>query len=723
MALRQRTSWRLAAATALVLVLAWPAWSQAGDAAKAAAELQRMRVQKVVRKFVEQTGHSVTGCGSWISGAYNAVTSDHDMRLLLPENAANPGEAWRNAKRTLGNLIKEEFGDAAGPILERTNLYAPSQIMGTVLDAEDALSVYTKVGEVPNLGFAGKVDAKTPAKFVEGLYGEGSGAFTQFYEQTKGRCFYLTEEGKAVVGAVDLTHFLDGQRTFTSAGTANTALQWGEHCLDELRGGRSDKVLKYLKRLGNDLTKSRELARLATGTANKAEIAALVKALESGTPLSQVATRVRQLVTSSRIEASTLKSFATAGPIGRLMQRELLEGMESPQSPIGRLLRQIWEKSPSAAHFELAMESIMWLQAANTTAMAAATGDVGETLMVAGVQSLMLRSLPLGLVAELTKAIIDQARAGGIEMVANRQEAWDLMAGIYTGLGRERCDPDPQHTYTLERLVAECLNETELRRVVSAQSRRATDRGIAGAPATDDALTAEAMTALCYPVILQAWRAQRDLLVAEYLALAKDVFHTPVALSYTPCPVVWAGQPIDLKVTPNLGGAPYYQKISRMRRILVLLSGRGAGIDESWVWSPVSRSTISGSRSFRVSKPGTYTIGLTLTLKPAAGPNPVPDAEQLLAPGVMRAAVDIDVQDPTGGPVKATKDCWSLRKVVHEHRAPTGGMIRRAATQLGRAEVEIDGGAHPSLPTPFTVITAWAELPRTMLPGSKLTVT
>lgn len=712
-----------------VLMLAWPAMGQLDEAAKRAADLQRARVQKVVRKFVAETGHSVTGCGSWISGAYNAATSDHDMRLLLPKSAANPGAQWQQAKSALGRMIREEFGAEAGPILERTNLYAPSQLMGTVLDADDALAVYTKVGEVPNLGFSGKVGPTTPAKYVEGLYGEGSGAFTQFYEQTKGRCFYRAENGKAVVGAVDLTHFLDGQRTFTSAGTANTAIQWGEHCLDELRAGRSDKVLKYLKRLGNDLTKSRELARLGTATLNKAEIAALVTALEGGTPLGQVATRVRQLVASSHMEASTLKAFATAGPVGRLMQRELLVGLENPKGPVGRLLGQIWAQAPNAAQFERIMTAVMVLQAANTTALAAAQGDMGETLMVAGIQSLLLKSLPLGLLAELTKAIIDQARAGGIDLVVNRQDAWDLMAGIYTGLGRERDEPDTRFCFTLERLVAECLSEARLRQVVWTQCQRATNRDIAGAPARDDAAAGDAMLARCYPVILQAWRWQRDQLAAEYLVLAQDVMHAPLALSYQPCPAVWAGQPVEVTVTPGCQDRRFYAKLSRMRRLLTLLSGAGSFIDESYAWSPVTRSSLEGPRTFRFSKPGTYTVSVTMTLKPGSGPNPLPDPPAMLAVGTVRSSVEVEVTDPnTAKPEPpnppAATGRWVLVRTSRRDTGQVGAPVVKLGTGLGSVRTELDLTLWPQfkVPHPLTAAGAWEAAPTTIAPGQDITL-
>ena len=91
-----------------------------------------VRMQKVLGKFVEATGYPVMGVGSWISGTnFSPTTSDFDMRLVWPGGGTEAQQLahWQKARGQMINLIREEFGDQAGNILNRTNLYAPNQLM------------------------------------------------------------------------------------------------------------------------------------------------------------------------------------------------------------------------------------------------------------------------------------------------------------------------------------------------------------------------------------------------------------------------------------------------------------------------------------------------------------------------------------------------------------------------------------------------------------------
>lgn len=167
---------RLTLMIAMALIVSFP---NAGIAQSTA-----MRMQNVVRKFVQQTGNDVVGHGSWIRGGQYrdvltidniAKASDHDIRLVIPQNLG-PEEAasrWRSSRQQLTRLINEEFGQNAKLVLEKTNLYPPNQLMAAVEDAEDATRLFVRNNQVPNLGYAQKVTSDIPAKFSEGLYGNG----------------------------------------------------------------------------------------------------------------------------------------------------------------------------------------------------------------------------------------------------------------------------------------------------------------------------------------------------------------------------------------------------------------------------------------------------------------------------------------------------------------------------------------------------------------------
>lgn len=220
-----------------------------------------LRMQKVLGKFVEKTGYPVMGVGSWISGkAFDAATSDFDMRMVWPGGGTEAQQLahWQKARGEMISLIQKEFGDDAGRILSRTNLYAPNQLMKGVETAADAMERFQSLKTVPSLAHNGPVTAQTTAKYGEGLYGAGSQTYVQGYEKGAGRLFY-NNNGKCVTGLSELAHMGEGKPIYTAAGTANTAGQWADHALGELRAGRGEKVAKYLERLERDLFKSRSL--------------------------------------------------------------------------------------------------------------------------------------------------------------------------------------------------------------------------------------------------------------------------------------------------------------------------------------------------------------------------------------------------------------------------------------------------------------------------------
>ncbi|MBU1749737.1 MAG: hypothetical protein KKA73_18795 [Chloroflexi bacterium] len=110
--------------------------------ASAFAQAPNLRMQRVLARFVEQTGYPMMGVGSWISGkGFDAATSDFDMRMVWPGGGTRAQQLadWRAARTEMISLIKREFGDEAGSILQRTNLYAPNQLMRGVENSADAL--------------------------------------------------------------------------------------------------------------------------------------------------------------------------------------------------------------------------------------------------------------------------------------------------------------------------------------------------------------------------------------------------------------------------------------------------------------------------------------------------------------------------------------------------------------------------------------------------------
>ncbi|MEI6503287.1 MAG: hypothetical protein WCP21_19925, partial [Armatimonadota bacterium] len=251
----------------------------------ASAEGLDARMQRVVAKFVRtsNTGDSVMTVGSWIKGKFDPVTSDFDMRLVIPKEGAGTTSQqltrWKEARRTFTKLVQEEFGAQAPNILSRANLYPPTSLMSGVADTEEAVARFRQLMTVPNLAFNGTIGPSTPIKVMdkvtEGVYGAGASNYVQGYERTAGRLFYKSGD-KCVTGLSEMAgtaafEGIDETARFTAAGSANTAGQFAEKALGELAAGQGEKVAKQLERMEMALTKSRSMSGVPLDEAYRSE--------------------------------------------------------------------------------------------------------------------------------------------------------------------------------------------------------------------------------------------------------------------------------------------------------------------------------------------------------------------------------------------------------------------------------------------------------------------
>ncbi|NSW55764.1 MAG: hypothetical protein HPY44_07125 [Armatimonadetes bacterium] len=678
---------------ALILVAIAPVFAQS----------PHLRVQNVVRQFVETTGYEVIGLGSWIDGSsYNPATSDHDLRLVLPKGAGAPDRKWLEARQKLTELIKAEFGDDAASVLSRTNLYPPSQLMGAVDDIDDAAWVFTRNGAVPNLGHTGPITRNTPIKELsEGLYGEGSRAFTQYYEKAKGRLFYKAPNGRCITGMTDLTHMSEGVRTFTTAGTADTALQWVEHAIEECAHGRGDKVAKYLERIERDLLKSRDLARLPTSNALREQLKSVRELLKANPArLADLGDDVARLLSQAATEASILKSYAKAGPMGRMYQRIMLDGVEAGNE-LGRLLRTAQSKVSGAVSMDQLVTAFTVYMAVKGTAQAAGEGGVGEAIRAAGPLAVSLASLPVSLLMDMTNAIMKEAEAAGYEMAAASQEPWDLMAGVYTALGRDSDEDDPRRRFTLDDLVRGWHVEARLSSLVFGQCLRASRRNMGGVTENVDMSVANAMYGRCWPVIRDAWRWQRDMLVSEYVELAADALHTPMLLSYEPCPAKYEGRPVQVTVKARSRDRKLGAKLTRMEEILKILCGKRAVLAEDWIWQPEGvmedMTTTDIQRRYTFDKPGVHPVVLTVRFEAVSPDIQPPEPHRVLLRRELKAVVDVlvdgDLEQPAvRGYVADARPGWV--RVTSDSPPPNANWAQRLRSYLNTPVRDHLGNEH-----------------------------
>ena len=695
-----------------------------------------VRMQRVLMTFVEQTGHKVLGVGSWIGGTtFNTATSDFDMRLIIDDPTAGPDRQrlqWREAKAKLARLVEAEFGGDAGNVLGRTNLYPPNQMMQGVEDAADAHARFVKLNTVPALSFTGSVTEKTPTAFTEGLYGAGARTYVEGYERKSGRLFYVNQ-GKAVTGLSELAHLGEEGGIYTAAGTASTASQWAEHAMGELQAGRGDKVAKYLERLERDLAKSRSLGGLGVDEAFRAEVLRLRDLLKTSPGrLASVGPEVTRLLSRAHAEAAILGAMDKAGAMQRGYLRVMLSSVVA-RNKLGFLIDQAVSKVPSWADAGRAMQFLSLAVGAKATAQSLGAGeDPFRTLAAALGAADLLTAIGPGLLLEMTAQIISEARAGGLEMAASFQDAWDLMQGIYSAWGHADTDPDKRRSLTLKDLVERFKYEEQVAALVQAQAARAATTGLGTSREQPDPDLAQAIFARCWPVVRDAWRWERDRLTGEYLTLASGVTHAPLTLYYAPvAPRV--GQLVTLEAAS--ADRQLNDRLVRMREVIATLYGAKSGVVATYSWAPTSGAT--GARDYeRVyswPQSGTYTVTVRLQLKPFTS-HTQPEPRVMLARD-LPALVDVVVGDadsarpappattsaptaapPPPAPPPPAAAAWQLVEVVDYAKSPTDAAYRLA---YGRGSITLSWALGDDA---WTMKCGWSEPPKTIVPGERVTM-
>ncbi len=610
------------------------------------------QMQKVAMRFVEETGDSVMGVGSWMgSPRFDPLASDFDMRLVVRGTSEQALRAnWEASRRTMTRLIEEEFGEHAPDILRRTNLYPPQQLMRGVENTTDALETFQRLRNVPSLGHTGAVTPEAAAKYSEGLYGTGADTYIQSYERASGRLFYMNN-GKAATGLAELGHLGEGAPRYTIAGTTNTCGQWAYKGMDALAAQDSRSLIKYLQRMDRDLTKARDLSRLPMDTAFRQKIQTMAKSLgtnpgELNDP--RVAIELKRILMRGQAEAAVLKSYHNAGPIRRAYMRVIVDGMAA-RNKIGEAIEKFMEAKPTWVNTQNAMRLIVLASATRSTAQALGGGDTMDALNTSLFHLTMSEvfsgsTFPPALLAYITTEIMIEAEANGIVMAAGSQKPWSLMRGIYSAWGRAGVEPDPRwnRDITVQDLVFNYQHEDRLKRRVVFMAMRAATRGLGTLNEQTDDKVAQAIVEECWPVIRDAWRWERDLLMAEYLQRRSAIIHTTLLITYLPNNPK-PGQRVLCTVAAVAD--PPEKNLQRMNEIIRILYGSSAGVFWSYSWDPggsTEGARGAWQRYFSFDQPGEHPVKVRLEFRPEASH---PDTEpRVMRPGHVESLVDVNVE-------------------------------------------------------------------------------
>ncbi len=603
-----------------MIVIAVMIAAAAGDAQSSAARAARataasagvnVRMQNVVRQFVAQSGQQVIGLGSWISGRNYTATSDHDMRLVV--SGGDPATAlrqWQEARTRLRDLVRAEFGRDADRVLRTTNLYPPSQLMSGVENAADAVQRFRGLGQVPNLSATGV--PRDAARFSEGLYGGGARVWTQGYERSAGRLFY-GEGGRVFMGMTDLTHMSEGLGTFDVGGMANTSRQWMDHIDEAVRAGNGQQVAKYLDRLNRDLAKAKNLGRIEMDAALRTEMQSLSRALKANPEgVSALRGRIDAVLARGRQDATVLGAYSRSGPAGRAVLREVMADLAGQ----GRI-RRILADAGNALSLDQALRAVTLYVELRRSTSYAAEEEFDRAYQSALAGAVGMANLPAGLAAELGAWALEAAKEQGFEFVASTQDAWDLMSGLYTAVGRT--DLDEGRAYSLDDLVAKCDDEQALSTLVRAKAALASARELGDENARVDERVSEALYQRCWPVIRDAWLMEREKLAIEYEELCALMEKMPVLMSYTPSPiVVFGAAPVAVTVTARVAHPEFDRSRERLKTILARLCHTPNYVNLVWRWTGGEEGREPWIRNYRFTGSGRKPVAMTLEVRAGA---------------------------------------------------------------------------------------------------------
>ncbi|MEI6670125.1 MAG: hypothetical protein WCP29_18405, partial [Acidobacteriota bacterium] len=550
--------------------------------AQSAAELAALDkeaidlMEKAVRQSVSKTGVQVIVVGSSVKGNYNGPLagglSDHDMRVVLGgETDRSAARLWKQFQTTLKENI-EDLGlakrlspEQIQKLINSTNVYPPSQLVSAVADAEDAVSLFQRLGSNPNLGGA----------VPEGYWGPGSKSYLHYYEDKAGKLFYADPAtGRVMTGAADLTHLTEGLERLTTGGEVNRGLQCLEKALDELGNGNVDKAVKQAKRLQEALKKARGLENLAEGgTAYLNELAGgAVKDPE----------KIRSLLARAEQELTAIGRLAVESDVD---MKNLLRGVLGSEARGMGKVSQLFSRYAgqlSLSEFLLAVQVYMNYTTLRDASNLSPAEFNGAVLNTSSKQLAWLSGLAPGLTMEIADAVLEIIKSNAYTTVTAFQDCVDLASGVHSVPGRAEANKG----WTLDQMATKFPDTPDgnagLSTFIAFQASQASLRLENNVWVEDKTLSA-ALFSKCYAPIVRLWKQNRLARITAFNALFvefdKQVSASRALLNMQP------GSPVPMKeqgglaatvtfeASSTLNAAKANELLEKMNAILTFLEG------------------------------------------------------------------------------------------------------------------------------------------------------
>lgn len=391
--------------------------------------------QQVVTTVVGEEGHTFLGQGSWVNENKKfSGTSDVDLETFVdspkPNNPADiakwekaMADKWKKSQRDLIRKIKSQYPpDKARAMLEKMNVYPPSQLMDDAADGAQALNKFKDYNSVPNLaalddldnGVISSVDEMNPDKLknvTEGVYGPDARRWIQ-NDRAKpgnGRVFYKdSKTGKAMSSRfTDLEHLVQGGRTYTAKGSANLSSQLIDKIMDDIRLGDARKAAKNIERLKAEL----QILKNKSGVhVDLSEIDDLLKTGNLG--------KAKDMLAGAKLRCELVKQGGKLTMIEKLLEK----GGKASEKLMKALGKVPWDKVGAVVN-----GLFITFQAIQMGA------DLSKGDYVGALTNLGLAVSPaaIAILGTITKEILDAAKELGYNIVAGRQECFDMLSGIY----------------------------------------------------------------------------------------------------------------------------------------------------------------------------------------------------------------------------------------------------------------------------------------------------
>jgi hypothetical protein len=463
------------------LLLSSTAWSQGGDRTLA------NEAHEIVKGVVDAQGHTFVEKGSWVNKNKTfRPTSDMDMdHFVNSPRPADPSKVaawekdmmnqWKKAQKDMIEAVKAKYPNDPGKareVLEKMNVYPPSQVMGDVKDGSDAMNKFKKYNAVPNLaamddietgaiGGVGEVDPNKMKKFADGYYGSGSQTWIQDDVMKKGNGVVVYKDpasGKTMTSRFpDLENAaVGGGGKYTAQGSANLGSQMIDKIFDGMRDADPGKVKKELDRLKTEL----QIIKNKTGMhIDISEVDDLLKAGNLG--------KAKDLLAGAKLQCELLKYGNTPEKLS-MINKLLEKGFKGSEK-----IMETLSKLPVDKIATVIGGIFVTLQAVNM-GVDITKGNYVKAMTDLG---LMLSPAAIAIIGSITQELLEAAKQGGYNLVASRQECLDMLSGIYPdnpGYVVDSKTPDVSIEFLLLK-YASC-EEDKLTALIEGHARESSDK-------------------------------------------------------------------------------------------------------------------------------------------------------------------------------------------------------------------------------------------------------